>query len=181
MNEFFKVKVAYQVESESGVSQNKKEEFLVEAVNYQDAEKTALEITQYYLLNDYGDTSWEITKMKTPELCIQDGKHVDKEGINSLNVVSTIKDDFALKDEQNGLYKVQFSYLSLEDKKQSEAIHMYVDSFYDIFKLMKRLSEKYYGGSNVVIDSVKKEKMNTLIILDETYETATEFYSNIKD
>ena len=192
MNEFFKLKVSYPVMNETGVTSNKNELFLIEAVNYQDAEITALGVVDYYGMNENGEPSFEITKFKTPEIAINNDfsfdfantDNLDKtetnSGINLLSVVSSQPDTFELANEGHGLYKVQMVGIDIDDKKVKTTIYIYAKSFKEVTNVSCNFIRKYLSGDNTNIKSISKEQINTIILLKETIENATEFYKNIQ-
>lgn len=180
MNNFFKTTITYpEIDESSGVSKNKSIGFIVEAVNYQDVEKTTFEICDRF---GYTDFKYKIDKIKISDLIIdQDNVHISEsedDFINHLSMVSQVDGTPESSTESFGVYKTSFSAY-LDDKLKKFNVHIVTINIDRASELCKKFIRKYYGEKGNIYNN-KKELESAVLISKDFLTNGKEIFNNLK-
>lgn len=181
--EFFKVKLKYMthdVLSDDGEPTSLSSEFLVEGINYNDVEITVQKICDYYNLCNVDEPEYEISKFKSGVLMYSSSCYTTKPDsnggdFNGLIMIHPEEDNFSTTDDSWGVHKAMLSYEDIEGKVQKETLHILSESTTKAFEMANAYGKKYIENSRVIVNSIKKEKIKSIFLSMELYET----YKNI--
>lgn len=184
MTNYFKVSISYLVMDDStGVSKKKKIEFIVDAINYNDAEVTTMKFIEFFKLEEFGGTIYEIGKLRISNLIIDtlaSNIEMSSENIKALNgliMVSESEGSIEPSDIGFGVYKSTFRYSDLEGKNFNENTHIITSSIDKANEITKAYMNKYF--SDGVVTDIKKQKECLVLLTSDVTENAKEIYTNI--
>lgn len=180
MNKFFNLKFSYLSTNADGELVAKKHQIIIEGINYQDAEQSAISFFEHFHLNKNEKPIYEISKIKITDL-ITDANHLLTDGINGLNLIHSAENDFVKSSDSFGLYKINISYQDLESKLRKTTIHVFAANIAKSISLSNSFIKKFFDRSDAFITQIKLENFESLLITNESYETAKQLYSTISE
>lgn len=167
VQEFYRLRFEYMGEDSEGKLVTKKEDDLVVAVNYTDAEALAFEMMEE--MKQYNDSvKYEIVKAKVPELLFTNVFSVDKEYKENyvLYFFSEEEDDAALF-----AVNVKYTETGENGKEKSKKENIYVaassakEAYDFVFKYLSKVETRDWS-----IRDVKFDKASSVLVTEEMYK-----------
>lgn len=168
--DFYRLRFEYTGEDEKGDLITKKQEDLVIAVNYTDAEVTATGIMADMNMSKFDDNvKYEIIKTKISEILFT----------NIFDVDDTFKDDFSLyyfsqEENEAGLFAVTVVYTEINDKgkpkNQKEDIYVAATNPKEAYVYVQNYL-KCVEMRDWVIRNVKFDKASSVLVTNEMHQS----------
>lgn len=184
MTNYFKLSISYLVmDDNTGTSKKKKVEFIVDAVNYNDAEITATQFISFFKLDELGGVVYEIGKLRVSNLIIDtmaaniEASPENIKELNGLIMVSESDGSIDISDDGFGIYKSTFKYTDLEGKSYNENTHIITSSMDEANNITKLYMNKYF--SDGIITNIKKQNESLVLLTKDVIENAKEIYTGI--
>lgn len=169
MNKFFNLKFSYLTENNEGETQTKRHQVLIEGINYQDAEQSAIRFFDYFHLGKIEKPIYEISKINVQILLIGSEKIVtefDGSEMNDLVMLHSTENDFTKSSDTVGIYKADMCFLNLEGKVKKQALHIFATNINNAFSICKLFANNFLD-KNAYIQGVKLEKFECALLTKE--------------
>lgn len=165
--EFYRLRFEYMGEDSDGKLATKKEDDLVIAVNYTDAEALAFEMMEE--MKQYNDSvKYEIVKAKIPELLFTDTFSTDKE--YKENYVLYF---FSEGEDEAALFAVNVKYTEISDngkeKSKKENIYVAASSPKEAYDFVSKYLAKVETRDWAIRD-VKFDKASSVLVTEEMHK-----------
>lgn len=165
---FYRLKFEYLTESEDGSALKKKEEYLVTAVNYSDAEARAMKFIALLQTIDESSIKYEIVKTNIKDILLTDSFSIER------NDDKTVEYYFSEDEKESALYVVNVEYeIVINDKIKKEKGQFYVasENAKSAYEKTQKFLKRFEVGRDWSIKGIKFDKAETILITESMHES----------